>query len=196
MQQNLKGVLGKVNDLLMELMTLRVNGETMQVACPQCETLLETLRERLNLTGTKHGCELGECGACTVLIDNEPVLACLTLTVEVQDNDILTIEGVAQNGTPHPLQITIAETGAAQCGYCTPGMVLTAKVLLEQNPAPTRQEIREAIAGNICRCTGYVQIVDAVELAATRMRALEFNAENAESIEESQNAARPLRSLQ
>jgi aerobic-type carbon monoxide dehydrogenase small subunit (CoxS/CutS family) len=153
-----------------ELYTLTVNGETVQVACPQHETLLETLRERLNLTGTKHGCELGECSACAVLIDGEPVLSCLTLTVEAMGHDILTIEGVTRNGVPHPLQRALAESGAAQCGYCMPGIVLTARALLEQNPAPTRQEIREAIAGNLCRCTGYVQIVDAVEQAARRLR--------------------------
>lgn len=153
-----------------ELMTLNVNGERMTVACPPHETLLETLRERLNLTGTKHGCELGECSACAVLLDGEAVLSCLTLTIEAQEHAILTIEAVAENGKPHPLQVALAETGAAQCGYCMPGMVLTAKVLLEKNPAPSRLDIREAIAGNICRCTGYVQIVDAVELAAQRMR--------------------------
>jgi aerobic-type carbon monoxide dehydrogenase small subunit (CoxS/CutS family) len=162
---------------MIELMTLRVNGEMLQIACPQHETLLETLRERLNLTGTKHGCELGECGACAVLLDGEPVLSCLTLTIESQGHDLVTIEGVAKNGTPHPLQLAFAESGAAQCGYCTPAMVLTAKVLLEQNPVPTRQEIREAIAGNICRCTGYVQIVDAVELAAKRMREEKWGAD-------------------
>jgi aerobic-type carbon monoxide dehydrogenase small subunit (CoxS/CutS family) len=151
-------------------MTLTVNGETFNVACPQHETLLETLRERLGLTGTKHGCELGECSACAVLVDGEPVLSCLTLTVEAQGSEIVTIEWISRNGQPHPLQAALAESGAAQCGYCMPGMVLTAKVLLEQNPAPTRQEIREAIAGNLCRCTGYVQIVDAVELAAQRLR--------------------------
>ena len=157
----------------MEVMSLRVNGESMPVACPAHETLLETLRERLNLTGTKHGCELGECGACAVLLDGEPVLSCLVLTAAVQGRDVLTIEGVAQNGAPHPLQTALAELGAAQCGYCMPGMVLTAKALLAHNPAPTRQEIREAIAGNLCRCTGYVQIVDAIEQAAQRLQAAE-----------------------
>jgi carbon-monoxide dehydrogenase small subunit len=151
------------------LITLNINGQTMQTVCPPQETLLETLRERLNLTGAKHGCELGECGACTVLVDGEPVLSCLTLTAAMPNREILTIEGVAQNGRPHPLQLAMAELGAAQCGYCIPGIVLTARVLLEQNPAPTRADIREAIAGNICRCTGYVQIVDAVELAARRL---------------------------
>ena len=153
-----------------ELISLTINGETVTVACPPHETLLETLRERLGLTGTKHGCELGECGACTALIDGEPVLTCLALTVEAQGRDVQTIEGVAQSGQPHALQVALAELGAAQCGYCMPGMVLTAKVLLDENPAPSRQQIREAIAGNLCRCTGYVQILDAIELASRRVR--------------------------
>ncbi len=152
-----------------EIVTLNVNGELHTVLCPPHETLLETLRERLNLTGTKHGCELGECSACAVLMDGIPVLACLTLTVEAQGHTLTTIEGVAEHGKPHPLQIAFAEAGAAQCGYCTPAMILTAKVLLEHNPAPTREEIRTAIAGNICRCTGYTQIVDAIALAAERI---------------------------
>jgi carbon-monoxide dehydrogenase small subunit len=155
---------------MMELMTLRVNGETMTAAVPPHETLLETLRERLDLTGTKHGCELGECGACAVLMDGEPVLSCLVLTAAAQGREIETIEAVAQNGVPHPLQAALAESGAAQCGYCMPGIVLTARALLERNADPTRQEIREAIAGNLCRCTGYVQIVDAIERAAREAR--------------------------
>lgn len=159
-----------INTLTMNsLVTLTINGEPAQTVCPPSETLLETLRERLNLTGTKHGCELGECGACTVLIDGEPVLSCLALTMAVAHRQVVTIEGVADKGRPHALQQAIAETGAAQCGYCIPGMVLTAKALLAQNPMPTRADIREAIAGNICRCTGYVQIVDAISLAAERL---------------------------
>ena len=156
---------------LSAVVTLVVNGQAHTLLCPPHETLLETLRERLALTGTKHGCELGECSACAVLLDGEPVLSCLTLTVEAEGHEILTIEGLAQNGKLHPLQESFAASGAAQCGYCTPAMVLTAKVLLEKNPAPSRGEIREAIAGNICRCTGYVQIVDAIENAARRMSA-------------------------
>lgn len=151
------------------LVTLHINGEPTPTICLPQETLLETLRERLNLTGTKHGCEVGECSACTVLIDGEPMLSCLILTVAIQGREILTIEGVSRNGQPHPLQTAIAETGAAQCGYCIPGIVLTAKALLAENPTPSRNDIREAIAGNICRCTGYVQIVDAIELAANRL---------------------------
>ncbi|HBY93277.1 MAG: (2Fe-2S)-binding protein [Ardenticatenaceae bacterium] len=152
------------------LLNLRVNSESIETLCSPNETLLETLRERLHLTGTKHGCEVGECGACVVLADGQPVLSCLTLTVAVQHCEIQTIEGVAPPGDLHPLQTAFAESGASQCGYCTPGMVLTAKAFLERTPNPTRGEIREAIAGNICRCTGYVQIVDAVELAAARLR--------------------------
>lgn len=150
------------------LVELDVNGQSIQSLCLPQETLLETLRERLDLTGTKHGCELGECSACAVLVDGLPVLSCLTLTAAMQGRRIVTIEGLAQNGRLDPIQTAIAETGAAQCGYCIPGMVLTARALLEENPSPTREEIREAIAGNICRCTGYVQIVDAIVLAAAR----------------------------
>ncbi len=159
-----------MSDVQKVVVTLNVNGESHTVLVPPYETLLETLRERMDLTGTKHGCELGECSACTVLMDGEPVLACLTLSVEAQGRALTTIEGVAVNGQLHPLQQAYIESGASQCGYCTPGMVLTAKVLLEQNPTPTREEIRVALAGNICRCTGYVEIVDAVELAAKRLR--------------------------
>lgn len=152
------------------VVTLNVNGETHTVLAPPYETLLETLRERLDLTGTKHGCELGECSACMVLMDGEPVLSCLTLSLEAQGHALTTIEGVAKNGVLTPLQQAYIESGASQCGYCTPAMVLSAQTLLDKNPSPTRQEIRDAIAGNLCRCTGYVQIVDAVELAAKRMR--------------------------
>ena len=160
-------------DIELEVITLTLNGERVQLACPAHETLLETLRERLNLTGTKHGCELGECGACTVLLDNEPVLSCLVLSADVQECDIVSIEGLAHNGAPHALQTALAELGAAQCGYCIPGIALTAKALLDHNPTPSRHDIREAIAGNLCRCTGYVQIIDAIQLAAARIRASE-----------------------
>ena len=151
------------------LVTLRVNGEIYEVYTSIHKTLLEVLREDLNLPGTKHGCELGECGTCTVLVDGEPVLSCLTLPVELQGREILTVEGLAQRGDPHPLQTAFAELGAAQCGYCTPGILVTAKALLDEKPCPSRDEIREALAGNICRCTGYVKIWEAVELAAERM---------------------------
>ncbi|MGQ0571460.1 MAG: (2Fe-2S)-binding protein [Armatimonadota bacterium] len=153
------------------LVTLHVNGETHEIAVPIHKTLLEVLREEMNLTGTKHGCELGECGTCTVLVDGEPWLSCLVLPVEVQGREITTVEGMAQGGTAHPLQVTFTELGAAQCGYCTPGILLAAMSLLEATPRPTRDEIKQALSGNLCRCTGYVKIFEAVELAASRMQA-------------------------
>ena len=152
------------------VLTLAVNGETRQLLVPVHKTLLEVLREDMQLTGTKHGCELGECGTCTVLIDGKPHLSCLVLPVQVQGRSITTIEGMASGAELHPLQAAFAELGAAQCGYCTPGILLSARSLLEENPQPTRDEIRDALAGNLCRCTGYAKIVDAVELAADRMR--------------------------
>jgi len=148
---------------------LTVNDETREALAPVHKTLLEVLREDLGLTGTKHGCELGECGTCTVLVDGEPVLSCLVLPVEVEGRRITTVEGMAQRGRLHPLQQAFAELGAAQCGYCTPGILLTATALLAERPSPTRQEVKEALAGNLCRCTGYTKILDAVELAALRM---------------------------
>ena len=148
------------------LLQLRVNGETREVATEINKTLLEVLREDLALTGTKHGCELGECGTCAVLVDGQPVLSCLMLGVEAENTEIVTVEGMMQNGQPHPLQKTFADLGAAQCGYCIPGILLTAKALLDSNPHPTRDEIRQALSGNLCRCTGYTKILQAVELAA------------------------------
>jgi carbon-monoxide dehydrogenase small subunit len=150
------------------LLRLRVNGEDHDVAAAPHKTLLEVLREEMSLTGTKHGCELGECGTCTVLVDGEPVLSCLALPIELEGREITTIEGMASPGRLHPLQQAFAELGAAQCGYCTPGMLLTAAALLARNPEPARDEIREALAGNLCRCTGYTKILDAVELAGLR----------------------------
>ncbi len=150
-------------------LTLMVNGEEREVIAPVHKTLLEVLREDLNLTGTKHGCELGECGTCTVLIDGEPALSCLALPIECQGRAIKTVEGMAEGSQLHPLQQAFAELGAAQCGYCTPGILLTAEALLEDNPMPTRDEVRYALAGNLCRCTGYTKILDAVELAALRI---------------------------
>ncbi len=152
-----------------QLIKLKVNGETYEVWTPVHKTLLEVLREDLQLTGTKHGCELGECGACSVLLDGEPVLTCLILPIECQDREILTVEGIVVYGQPHPLQTAFAELSAAQCGYCTPGVLVTAKALLRDHPHPSRQEIREALAGNLCRCTGYLKIIEAIELAADRM---------------------------
>lgn len=151
-------------------LTLSVNGEDRDVVVPVHKTLLEVLREDLGLTGTKHGCELGECGTCTVLVDGTPVLSCLALPVELEGRAITTVEGLAQGGRLHPLQETFAELGAAQCGYCTPGILVAAKALLDRNPLPTRQNIAEWLAGNLCRCTGYLKILEAVELAAHRAR--------------------------
>ncbi|MBD0372252.1 MAG: (2Fe-2S)-binding protein [Pyrinomonadaceae bacterium] len=148
----------------------RLNDEAVEVAFAPHKTLLEVLREDLNLTGTKHGCELGECGTCTVLVDGRAVLSCLVLGLDVEGREVTTVEGMAEEGRLHPLQDTFADLGAAQCGYCTPGFLLVAKELLEANPQPSREEIKEALAGNLCRCTGYIKIYEAVELAAARMR--------------------------
>ncbi len=153
-----------------ELITLRVNGERHEIAVQPHHTLLEVLREELGLIGTKHGCELGECGACTVLLDGVPVLSCLTLPLEVQESEITTIEGLEQQGRLHPLQKTFAELGAAQCGYCTPGMLLSGAALLKQHPRPTREQMKAALAGNLCRCTGYTKIYEAIDAAAERMQ--------------------------
>jgi carbon-monoxide dehydrogenase small subunit len=132
--------------------------------------LLEVLREDLRLTGTKHGCELGECGTCAVLVDGKPVLSCLYLGVECEGRHVETVEGMARREGLHPLQKAFADLGAAQCGYCTPGFLLTARAFLEENPKPSLDEIKEALAGNLCRCTGYIKIFEAVELAAAWMR--------------------------
>jgi carbon-monoxide dehydrogenase small subunit len=148
------------------MLTLRVNGESRTAAVEPHHTLLEVLREELDLTGTKHGCELGECGACTVLVDGVPILSCLTLPLQLTGAEIITVEGLATGTELDPLQTAFAEEGAAQCGYCTPGMLLTAKALLTSNPRPSRDEIAQAISGNLCRCTGYTAIYEAVERAA------------------------------
>jgi carbon-monoxide dehydrogenase small subunit len=153
-----------------ERILLRVNGEERECLAPVHHTLLEVLREDLGLMGTKHGCELGECGTCTVLVDGKPILSCLTLPVEVEGQDIRTVEGMANGAELHPLQQAFADLGAAQCGYCTPGFLLVAEALLRDRPGATRQQIAEALAGNLCRCTGYLKIFEAVELAAARMR--------------------------
>ncbi|HZB44932.1 MAG TPA: (2Fe-2S)-binding protein [Pyrinomonadaceae bacterium] len=147
-----------------------LNGERAEVAFAPHKTLLEVLREDLALTGTKHGCELGECGTCAVLVDGRSVLSCLVLGLDAEGREVETVEGMATAEGLHPLQTTFADTGAAQCGYCTPGFLLVAKELLKANPSPEREEIKEALSGNLCRCTGYIKIYEAVELAAARMR--------------------------
>jgi carbon-monoxide dehydrogenase small subunit len=153
-----------------QAVSLAVNGEETQLLLPVHRTLLEVLREDLRLTGTKHGCELGECGTCTVLVDGEPQLSCLVLPVQVEGRQITTIEGLGTTSDLHPLQAAFAELGAAQCGYCSPGILLAARSLLDREPQPRREQIQAALAGNLCRCTGYAKILEAVELAAERMR--------------------------
>jgi aerobic-type carbon monoxide dehydrogenase small subunit (CoxS/CutS family) len=148
---------------------LTVNGESHEVSFAPYKTLLELLREDLGLTGTKHGCELGECGACAVLVDGEPQLSCLLLALECEGRSVETVEGMARGAELHPLQAAFADLGAAQCGYCTPGILLTAKALLEKEPHPSRARITEAVSGNLCRCTGYQQIFEAIEEAARRL---------------------------
>ncbi len=150
--------------------TLQVNGDVHELSVEPSQTLLEVLREELALTGTKRGCDLGVCGACTVIVDGEPILSCMTLAVRCQQKEITTIEGLARNGELHPLQKSAIEHDAVQCGFCTPGWLLSAKVLLENNPTPTREEVRTAIAGNICRCTGYKRIEDAILALAGKNR--------------------------
>jgi aerobic-type carbon monoxide dehydrogenase small subunit (CoxS/CutS family) len=148
---------------------ITLNGEETDVSFAPYKTLLEVLREDLGHTGTKHGCELGECGACAVVLDGKAVLSCLVLALECQGKNIVTVEGLTSQGNLHPLQEAFADLGAAQCGYCTPGILVTAKALLDQNPHPNRDQIREALSGNLCRCTGYLQIFEAVEAAIVKM---------------------------
>jgi aerobic-type carbon monoxide dehydrogenase small subunit (CoxS/CutS family) len=152
------------------MLALRVNGETHEVSFSPHKTLLEVLREDMGLTGTKHGCELGECGTCTVLVDGEPLLSCLALALEFEGREITTVEGLAGPRGPHPLQRRFAELNAAQCGYCTPGFLLAAKSLLDRDPSPDRETIRQELSGNLCRCTGYLKIFEAVEMAAEDLR--------------------------
>lgn len=147
-----------------------LNGEHVEVAFAPHKTLLEVLREDLNLTGTKHGCELGECGTCAVLVDGRSILSCLMLGLDAEGREVKTIEGMAQGAELHPLQQTFADLGAAQCGYCSPGFLLVAEELLQKTPNPSRAEIQEALSGNLCRCTGYLKIYEAVELAAQQIR--------------------------
>jgi len=148
---------------------LILNGEATDVSFAPYKTLLEVLREDLGHTGTKHGCELGECGACAVLVDGKAVLSCLLLALECDTKSVLTVEGLGADGKLHPLQDAFADLGAAQCGYCTPAILVTAKALLDANASPTRDEIRTALSGNLCRCTGYQQIFEAVEDAIVRI---------------------------
>lgn len=148
-----------------------LNGRRVQAAIPPGMLLVDLLRDRFGLTGTKIGCGIGECGACTVLLDGEAVNSCLILAVAVNGREVTTIEGLAANGQLHPLQEAFIEAGAVQCGFCTPGMIMSAKALLDANPHPTREQIAEAISGNLCRCTGYVKIIDAVELAIEKLGA-------------------------
>lgn len=152
--------------------SLTINGEYEQVDVPSEMTLLQMLREKLALTGTKNGCNAGECGSCTVLLNNEPVNSCMVLAVECQGGSILTVEGLAQDGVLDPVQQTIMEHGGVQCGYCTPGILISARALLDRSPDPSEEDIREALVGNLCRCTGYLRIVDAVKDAASRQLAL------------------------
>jgi carbon-monoxide dehydrogenase small subunit len=147
---------------------LKVNGEIHEIAIDPWRTLLEVLRENLGLTGSKEACDLGTCGACTVLIDGKPMLSCLLLAGEMEDKEILTIEGLAAGGRLHPLQEAFISHGAIQCGFCTPGMILTAKALLEENPHPSEEDVRRGISGNICRCTGYTKIIEAILSAALK----------------------------
>jgi aerobic-type carbon monoxide dehydrogenase small subunit (CoxS/CutS family) len=151
-------------------LSMVVNGEAAVAAVDPRKTLLEVLREDLQLTGTKHGCELGECGACAVVLDGDPVLSCLVLAHECEGRAVMTVEGLARDGRLDPLQETFADLGGSQCGYCTPGILMTARALLDREPQPSRDRIREALSGNLCRCTGYLQIIEAVEAAARRPR--------------------------
>ena len=158
-----------------KVLTFTLNGEKCEVLCDDNRVLLDLLRDDLGMTGTKKGCEEAECGACTVMIDGRPINSCATLAREVEGHDVVTIEGIAKNGMLHPIQKQFIERWAFQCGYCTPGMIMSAKALLDKNPHPTEMEIREAIEGNLCRCTGYAKIVEAISAAAAEM---DWEAEN------------------
>ncbi len=150
----------------MEHYSLKINGNVYETDAEPFESLLDVLREKLRLTGSKKGCDEGECGSCTVLLDGKPVLSCILLVSDVRDKEVLTIEGLPQDGEPHPIQVEMTERGGIQCGYCTPGIIMSAYALLQENPRPSEDEIRFAIAGNICRCTGYSKIVEALQAAA------------------------------
>jgi carbon-monoxide dehydrogenase small subunit len=152
--------------------SLTINGEYEQVDVPSNMTLLQMLRDKLALTGTKNGCAAGECGACTVMLNGEPVNSCMILAAECQGAEVITVEGLAKDGVLDPVQAAIVDHGGVQCGFCTPGMLISARALLDRNPNPTEEDIRAALVGNLCRCTGYTRIVDAVKDAASRQRAL------------------------
>ena len=153
-----------------EIAKFKINGQIHEVIMTPNVTLSELLRDQLDLTGTKHACEVGQCGSCTVLVDGKPTLSCSTLAISVRDKEVLTVEGLSQGAELHPLQQAFIDYGAIQCGFCTPGMILMAKALLDENSKPTRQEVKEGLGGNLCRCTGYVKIIDAVMAAAETMR--------------------------
>jgi len=153
-----------------EIVNFRINGRSYEVIITPNMTLDELLREQLDLTGTKRACGVGQCGSCTVLVEGKPTLACSTLAIAVRDKEILTIEGLSKGTQLHPLQQAFIDQGAIQCGFCTPGMILMTKALLDENPSPTRQEVKEGLGGNLCRCTGYVKIIDAVVAAAKTVR--------------------------
>lgn len=151
-----------------------VNGEEYELSVSSNELLIDILRDRLDLTGTKEGCGTGDCGACTVLINGKPMNACLTLAVEVNGKEVLTIEGMARRGELHPIQKAFIDKGAVQCGFCTPGMILSAKALLDEIPYPSEEEIKRGIAGNLCRCTGYKKIIEAIQTASMNRKEVPF----------------------
>jgi carbon-monoxide dehydrogenase small subunit len=152
--------------------SLTINGETEQVVVPSNLTLMQMLRDKLALTGTKNGCNAGECGACTVLLNGEPVNSCMVLAVECDGMQVITVEGLVKDGVLDPVQQTIMEHGGVQCGFCTPGILISARALIDRNANPSDDDIREALVGNLCRCTGYLRIMDAVQEAASRQRGL------------------------
>jgi aerobic carbon-monoxide dehydrogenase small subunit len=157
------------------IIQLTINGQPTEVAVDSNTTLLQFLRDDLGLTGTKHGCGLGDCGACTVILDGKPVNACLVLAVQARGRDVVTIEGLEEDGKLHPIQQAFVEKGAIQCGFCSPGMILSAKALLDENPKPTEMDIRTAISGNLCRCTGYQKIVEAIQEVSSTLQGTEVS---------------------